>query len=81
MRRWRQLDEFARAISFRPTWFGARERGAQKEPRDYDMVKWMSENLGNVIDRDQTVPLTHLNRLMAERECRIHQRKCSAFSL
>jgi hypothetical protein len=31
----------------------------------------MSENPGNVIDQDQTVPLTHLNRLTAERECRV----------
>jgi hypothetical protein len=26
----------------------------------------MSENPGNVIDQDQKVPLTHLNRLTAE---------------
>jgi hypothetical protein len=31
----------------------------------------MSENPGNVIDQDQTVTLTHLNRLTAERECRV----------
>jgi hypothetical protein len=60
MRRWRRLDEVAHAISFRPTWFGARERDAQEEPRDYDALEYMSENPGNVIDQDQTVPLTHL---------------------